>query len=123
MSVVSVLWKPIAVCRLAHDARVPAWALDGEFLSIQRDEDALNVICDGDSAPKGLSGVERNWRAVRFSFDEELSPGEAMATVARAISAAGVHAIDAGEGMLLVRAPELREAVVALERAGFTVEV
>src|SRR5262249_21762770 len=42
-----------AVCRLAGDATVPAWATAHTFFSITRTADELTIVCRQDAVPDG----------------------------------------------------------------------
>ena len=45
----SVLPDTLAVCRLAPDADVPAWAWTGEPASVTRTRDELSIVCRADA--------------------------------------------------------------------------
>jgi hypothetical protein len=40
-----------AVCRLAPDASIPAWAAAGPFISITRSERELSIVCPEPDVP------------------------------------------------------------------------
>ena len=40
-----------AICRLAPDAAVPAWALSGAFSSLTRTAEELSIVCALENAP------------------------------------------------------------------------
>ena len=60
----SLLAAPLAVCRLAPDAPLPAWPR-GAFLSITRTPDELSIVCEDDAVPADVQ-AERNWRALKL---------------------------------------------------------
>ncbi len=60
-----VLGERLAVCRLACDACVPAWALEGEFFCVVRSRDELSIVCEENRAPDGIR-VEKNWVALKL---------------------------------------------------------
>lgn len=119
----NVLWTPLAVCRLGAGSSVPERAWDGAFCSMVREEGALNLICDEAALPADFIGAERDFRAVRIESMGEMSAAEARATLTRCLRAAGVRSMLVDEDVLLVKELSLHDAVVALERAGFAVEV
>ena len=36
------------MCRLASDARIPAWALEGRFFCVMRTREELSIVCSED---------------------------------------------------------------------------
>jgi hypothetical protein len=42
-----------AVCRLAADAPIPAWATSGVFTSVTRTADELSIVCPLENVPQG----------------------------------------------------------------------
>lgn len=119
----NVLWTPLAVCRLGAGARVPETAWDGEICSMVREHDAVSLICDEAQLPLEYTDAERDWRAIRLEAFDEMSAIEARATVARILRAAAVKSLQLEDDVLLVKAHRVHDAVSALERAGFFVEV
>jgi hypothetical protein len=65
----SVLPDTLAVCRLAPDADVPAWAWTGEPASVTRTRDELSIVCRAD-APDPSASFQDGAREV------EAPPGE-----------------------------------------------
>src|SRR3954468_16780716 len=64
---------PLAICRFAPDAPVPAWASGGALLAIVRTKGELSVTCAEELIPPTLS-ASRDWRALelRGPFDHGL---------------------------------------------------
>lgn len=60
----SVLPVPVAVCRLAPEAGMPAW-IRGAFTSATRTADELSIVCDDDAVPDGVQ-AERGWRVLKL---------------------------------------------------------
>lgn len=119
----SVLWTPLAVCRLGSGERVPAAAWDGEFCSMVREHGSVSLICDEAQMPETFFEAERDWRAIRIEQLDEMTDAEAKATTTRALTAAGVRSMALEDDVLLVKRAQLHDAMVALERAGFVVEL
>ncbi|HYW36693.1 MAG TPA: ACT domain-containing protein [Terriglobales bacterium] len=62
-----VLAERLAVCRLASDARIPAWAFEDEskFFCVVRTGDELSIVCAEDRIPDGVR-AERGWLALKL---------------------------------------------------------
>jgi hypothetical protein len=60
-----ILPERLAVCRLAPDAPIPAWALQGKLFSITRTPDELSIVCLEDRAIEAPSG-EGGWVALKL---------------------------------------------------------
>src|SRR5258708_38376224 len=54
-----VLLEPLAVCRFASDARVPAWALEGGFFCVVRTRDELSIVCDEAACTEDICRQDR----------------------------------------------------------------
>lgn len=116
----SLLPGRYSVCRLAADAELPAWALDGAFFSVTRTADELSVLCAEERVPQGVR-CEPGWRVLRlegpFAFDlvgvllAVLSP---LAQAGVSIFALSTFDTDA----VLVKESSLAQARAALEAAG-----
>ncbi|MCG8350174.1 MAG: hypothetical protein MI924_20605 [Chloroflexales bacterium] len=50
----SLIPGAFAVCRLAPDDPVLAWALQGPFCSISRTPDELSIVCAQEHIPAGV---------------------------------------------------------------------
>lgn len=82
------LLGPYAVVRLAADAHVPDWALEGEFTSTTRTGDELSIVCPADNLPADVRSPHRwvclklegpfpfSLTGVLLSFIEPLSTNE-----------------------------------------------
>ncbi|MFL5322098.1 MAG: hypothetical protein ACJ790_20720 [Myxococcaceae bacterium] len=119
----NVCWTPLAVWRVGKGTKVPAAAWESAFFSMNRVDGSLSVVCEASFVPASEPNVDRGWRGVRFEAIDEMSEAHVRATVSRVLSAAGIKAIDAGSETMLVKETQLHDAMVALERAGFLVEL
>ena len=120
-----LLADPLAVCRLAADAPVPPWALDGGggFVSITRTADELSVVCACTAVPDGVT-VSTPWRALRVAGPLDLGEVGVLAALGGTLAAAGVSVFPVATydtDYLLVREGALSTAVAALRGAGHTV--
>lgn len=117
----SILRERLAVCRLAPDASIPAWATGDGFWSVTRTTDELSVICDEERIPADVR-CEKGWRALKlhgpFGLDEVGVLLPIVATLARAeIGILPVATFDTD--YVLVRAEHLPPARERLEAAGY----
>ncbi len=111
-----------AVCRLARDAEVPAWA-SGSFVSVTRTPDELSISCAEETVPDGVT-AERGWRCLKVEgpLDLALTGIASALTVPLAEAGVSVSVIATYDtDYMLVKADRLADAVAALERAGHTV--
>ncbi|HEX5727265.1 MAG TPA: ACT domain-containing protein [Longimicrobiaceae bacterium] len=119
----TILPETYAVCRLAPDLPVPAWAWTGEVACVARTRDELSVICAEPAVPAGVR-CEPGWRCLRvegplaFGLTGILSSLVGPLAEARIpIFAFSTYDTD----YVLVKAPTLPPAVEALEAAGHRV--
>ena len=118
----STLVAPVAVCRLAPDAAIPAW-VRGAFTSITRTADELSIVCDDDAVPPDVQ-AERGWRASKLEgpipFEMTGVASALLAPLARAeISVFLISTYDTD--YLLLRAETFARALEVLRGAGYEV--
>jgi hypothetical protein len=117
----SLLPGTYGLARLTADSPVPAWAIASSgFSSITRTTDELSIVCRDAIIPEDTR-AERGWRVVKlhgpFAFDEVgilssfISPLAKDGVVIVAISTFDTDYI-------LVKAPQLEQAIEALRAAG-----
>jgi hypothetical protein len=116
----TLLPDDFAVCRLAPDASVPAWALRGSVGSVTRTPDEVSVVCAQADVPPGVHH-EPSWRCFRahgpFAF--ELTGILAALTAPLAAARVPLFALSTFDtDYLLVKAADLDRAIGALEAAG-----
>lgn len=112
-----------AVCRLAADAPIPAWAR-GDFISITRTRDELSIVCPQNDVPRDLK-CERDWRALRVVGTLDFALTGILASLAMPMADAGIpiFAISTFDtDYLLVQSRDLERALSALTQAGHTIE-
>src|SRR5262249_13015670 len=61
-----VVGATLAICQLAADAAIPAWATRGDFFSLTRTTDELSIVCIQSAVPDRIQ-CERGWRCVRVA--------------------------------------------------------
>jgi hypothetical protein len=103
----SLLSDRLAVCRLAAQAEIPAWATRQPFFSITRSADELSVICPEHSVPADVQAIG------------------VLASLAQPLADAGVSILAIATydtDYILVRAADLPAAICALEERGYKVQ-
>jgi hypothetical protein len=119
----SLLPETFAICRLAPDAVVPEWAMQGQFFSITRTSEELSVIAETPFVPENLLN-KVSWRVMKVHGPFDLSEVGVLAALVAPLAAAGVSVFTISTfetDYLLVQGIQLREAIVAFRNAGHTV--
>jgi hypothetical protein len=122
-----VLAERLAVCRLASDVSIPAWALEGGFFCVARTRDELTIVCmeevcTEDRMPKGALS-EHGWAALKLEGPFPFSMTGVLASFVQPLAEAKIpiFAISTFEtDYVLIKRENLAEAVVALDAAGHT---
>lgn len=112
-----------AVCRLSVERPIPQWADGGAFVSITRARDELSIACEETRVPEGIQ-CERDFAVL--GVEGTLAPElvGVMASIATPLADAGIPILAIGTydtDYVLIRQPQLGNAIAALERAGHTV--
>jgi hypothetical protein len=119
-----LLAGPHAICRLGPDQPVPVWAWHGPIASVTRTPDELSIICAEAAVPEHVEHVERGWRALRVAGPLDFGMVGVMARLTAPLAEAGVSILALATfdtDYLLVREPDLAQAVAALRAAGHQV--
>ena len=115
-----------AVCRLAADAPLPAWAAAdpaGSFLSITRTADELSIVARQDAVSDGVR-CERGWRCLRVAGTLDFALVGVLAALLAPLADAGIAVFVVSTfdtDYLLMKDDRFDEAVEALRRAGHRV--
>src|SRR5258708_13581713 len=89
----------LAVCRLAPDARIPAWALEGGFLCVVRASDELSIVCGEDACKENVrkedrmpdgAFAERGWIALKLEGPFPFSMTGVLASFLQPLAAAKI---------------------------------
>ena len=120
----TLLPEAFAICQLAPDAPLPAWADAGPFVSITRTRDELSVVCAQGAVPAGVSR-DLDWRCLKVEgpFDLATTTG-VLASLALPLAQAGISISVVATfetDYLLVTDESLPRAVQALAAAGHRV--
>lgn len=119
-----VLSERLAVCRLAPEAAVPAWAWTGPVACVARTAGELSIVCAEAAVPAGVA-AERGWRALGVAGPLDFGLTGVLAALAAPLAEAGIplFALSTYDtDYLLVRAEALAEACRVLRAAGHTVQ-
>jgi len=86
-----VLVSPLlAVCRLAPDAEIPAWALQHRSLvSITYTDDELSIVCSAHGVPTNIR-CEKDWKAIKVQGPLDFSLTGILASLATPLAAEGI---------------------------------
>jgi len=111
-----------AVCRLAPDAVLPAPS--GHSLwSVTRTADEISVVCEDREAPTG-SRIEPGWAALRVEGPIAFTEIGVVAGISTRLAEAGVSIFVVSTfdtDYVLVKHERLRDAIAALESAGYRI--
>ena len=116
-----VLSEPeLAVCRLAADAEVPAWAHSGALSSVTITQDELSIVCEAAHVPEDVQS-ERGWRAFMVKGPLDFGLTGILASLAQPLASASISIFALSTyntDYILVKETDLEGAVSALKQAG-----
>lgn len=114
-----------AVCRLAPDATLPAWAAGASgFSSVTRTADELSVICTESVVPDSIR-TERDWALLQFVGPFDFGVVGVLASVTQPLAAAQISLLALGTfdtDYILVKRTALPSAREVLIAAGHRLE-
>jgi hypothetical protein len=116
-----------AVCRLAPEEPIPAWALvaDAPLWSLTRTRGELSVVVEESGVPPSVEQVEPGWRALALHGPIPFGTTGVIAALTAPLAAAHVPVFVISTfdtDVVLVKADQLGQAVAALRGAGMRVE-
>lgn len=112
-----------AICRLAPDESVPAWALQDSFYTITRTPAELSILCVEQSVPPGVH-CQPGWRAFQVQGPLDFGQVGVLSCLADCLAASGIPILAISSfdtDYLLVPEIRLNQAIVALQSAGHTI--
>lgn len=121
--VLDVLPEALAICRLAPDAPLPAWAVARPFFTVSRTNHELSVVCAAALVPAGIQ-ASRGWRALRLRGPFAMDVVGVLRSVIDPLAAAGISVMPIATyetDYVLVPEDLLAPAVEALRQAEHTV--
>jgi hypothetical protein len=122
LSLILENWK-LAICQLPPDREVPPWALGGPFCSVTRTPTEVSVVCLESQVPEGVR-LATGWRCLAVEGPLPFELTGALASLATPLARAGVSLFSISTfdtDYLLVREPDVRKAVDALQSHGHRV--
>lgn len=115
----------LAVCRLAPDAPLSAWAAGPGFVSITRTDEELSIVIRQDRVPGDVVAVGP-WRALKVQGPLDFALTGILAALTAPLAQAGISLFAIATydtDYVLVRAEVLNAAITALTAAGHRVGV
>ena len=115
-----ILEERLAVCRLAPDEPIPAWALNGKLFSMMRTHDELSIVCLEDAVPEAAH-AERGWTALKLEGPFPFSMTGVLASFLQPLAEARIpiFAISTFDtDYVLIHRENVEQAVAALGAAG-----
>ncbi|MBC8043248.1 MAG: ACT domain-containing protein [Rhizobacter sp.] len=119
----SILPEPFAVSVAASGAAIPAWAMQGGFMSVTRTPDELSIVCAEKFVPPDAV-CERDWRALKVEgiLDFALTGVMAALTVPLAEAKISVSVLSTfNTDYVLVKSEKLADTVQTLRRNGYDI--
>jgi uncharacterized protein len=116
----TLLPERFAISRLAADATIPQWAMQGPFFSVTRTGDELSVVTELTRVPVGVLS-RPGWRVLKVHGPFVLSEIGVLASFAAPLAEAKISLFAVSTfdtDYLLVASETLSAAIAALERAG-----
>jgi uncharacterized protein len=116
----NVLPQRFAVCQLANDAPLPAWAIAGGIFSVMRNADELSIVCEEARVPAG-NRIEQGWRALKLEGPFPFSMTGVLSSFLHPLGEAGISIFALSTfdtDYVLVKQDQLERALEVLERAG-----
>ena len=112
-----------AICRLDANEPLPPWATARPFFAVVRTRKELSVMCAAELVPPSVK-ASREWRALEVHGPFDFDLVGIMLSIASPLANAGVSMMPVATydtDYVLVRTPQLSQAIVALRAAGHTV--
>lgn len=110
-----------AVCRLAPESAVPAWAA-GPFVNITFTDDELAIICPAAQVPAEVR-AERDWRVLKLVGPFPFTATGVLASLTLPLARSGISLLSIATydtDYFMVKAEVFDDAVAVLTAAGHT---
>jgi uncharacterized protein len=114
----------LAVCRLAPDAPLPAWAFASPLFSLTRTAGELSVVCETSAVPAGVRAAP-GWRCLAVAGPLDFAETGILAALTAPLAAAAISVFALSTfdtDYLLVRTADLGRALAVLTRSGHRIE-
>ncbi|MEO0828307.1 MAG: ACT domain-containing protein [Cyanobacteria bacterium J06639_16] len=119
-----VMAQSLAVCRLPVQAKVPDWAMQGQFFAVTRTPEELSIVCEQAQVPPEVL-YERDWRSLKVLGPLDFSLTGILSAIATPLASAeiSIFALSTYDtDYVLIKAEKLDAAVAVLSAAGHTVK-
>lgn len=121
--ILSVVPEQFAIVRLAPDAAIPAWAMQGAFCSVTRTADELSIVTARNNLPHEHV-YSTCWRAFKLHGPFAFTEIGVVASLANPLAEAGVSIFVISTfdtDYLLVQSEQALRAFEAFHSAGHTI--
>ncbi len=119
-----LLTETFAICRLAPDAPLPAWAMRPVvWLSITRTADELSIVCVDDEAPADVQ-CKRGYRALKVQGPIPFEAIGVLAGLTRPLADARISILAISTydtDYLFVHSSDLAHAMLVLRAIGYLI--
>jgi len=123
-TVLKVFDTPLGICSLRAGGALPGW-IKGDFICVVKTGSELSVVCEQDAIPRGVQVQDGFVRISVCQVQNEAFTG-VLNRMAHALEGENIPLIAVSSYLtdhVLVKQCDIIRAVVALENAGFTVQV
>ena len=114
----------LAVCRLESGEQIPAWAMEGEFMSVTRTADELSVVCRASAVPADTE-CETGWRIFKVEGVLDFALTGVLCSVVKPLAEAGVSIFSLStynSDYVMVKEENIEKAVGVLTAAGHRIK-
>jgi hypothetical protein len=122
----SLIQDRLAVCQLAAEAAIPAWAGGkGHFCSVTRTKEELSIVCPAEVVPQEVK-QEAGWRAFKIDGPLDFGLTGILASIADPLAAAGVSIFVVSTyntDYVLVKDAQVAAAVQVFQASGHSVRI
>jgi len=119
----SLLPNQYVILKLAADAKIPAWATNGEYFSVTRTSEELSIVTAYQKVPTQMNS-ERKWRALKVHGPFALDEVGVLAALVTPLSEAAISIFVISTfdtDYLLINEQQCDAAISALENEGHRV--
>jgi hypothetical protein len=123
--VLHLLAGEFAVCRLAPEEPVPAWAGSGVYSGAIRAPGELTVVCPADQVPADVRH-EGGWRILRFEGPFSFTDTGVLSAALAPLAAVGIPILAQSTfdtDFLFIKSADLMRAIEALAGAGHAIRL
>jgi uncharacterized protein len=115
-----ILPQRLVVCQLPAGARVPAWALQGEFFCVAGTEDEVSMVCEERQVADGVR-AEKGWVGLKLEGPFPFAMTGVLTSFLQPLAEAGIPVFAVSTfntDYVLIKREHLEQAVKSLGEAG-----